>query len=229
MLGYITKMRETTRLIRVHLNVSSQSEILFCSIVLMEWHDVDTFNLSQMLKVSITGSCKMAAGPILHQVCWARGRDYCIGSNFWKFYLIRTGFTLDELVFLVKVFRMFRLELSFLVFRAKISLQSYFAKFTCPVSQINFAKSWSSPCYHLGILSRHLCTFAKLQSPHYHICFASLQFHNVIWLFCQIAKSTQCLDCPLPEFHSANSKLYSREIFPYTSKASHKMGWLHVE
>ncbi len=37
-----------------------------------------------------------------------------IGSNFWKFYLIRTGFTLDEPVCLVKVFRLFRLELIFL-------------------------------------------------------------------------------------------------------------------
>jgi len=32
-----------------------------------------------------------------------RDRDYCIGSNFWKFYLIRTGFTSGELVSLVKV------------------------------------------------------------------------------------------------------------------------------
>jgi hypothetical protein len=29
--------------------------------------------------------------------------DYCIGSNFWKFYLIRSGFTFGELVSLVKV------------------------------------------------------------------------------------------------------------------------------
>jgi hypothetical protein len=36
-----------------------------------------------------------------------------IGSNFWKFYLIRTGFTLGEPVSLVKVFRLFRLEQSF--------------------------------------------------------------------------------------------------------------------
>jgi hypothetical protein len=36
--------------------------------------------------------------------------DYCIGSNFWKFYLIRTGFRFGELVCLVKVFRLFRLE-----------------------------------------------------------------------------------------------------------------------
>jgi len=33
-----------------------------------------------------------------------------IGSNFWKFYLIRIGFTLDELISLVKVFRLFKLE-----------------------------------------------------------------------------------------------------------------------
>jgi hypothetical protein len=34
----------------------------------------------------------------------ARDKDYCIGSNFWKFYLIRTNFTLGEPVSLVKVF-----------------------------------------------------------------------------------------------------------------------------
>jgi hypothetical protein len=44
------------------------------------------------------------------------GRDYyCIQSNFWKFYLIRTGFILGELVFLVKVFN--RSEQIVLVFR----------------------------------------------------------------------------------------------------------------
>jgi hypothetical protein len=46
-----------------------------------------------------------------------RVRDYSIGSNFWKLYLIRTGFTLGELVSLVKVFRLFRLERIFLMFR----------------------------------------------------------------------------------------------------------------
>jgi len=40
--------------------------------------------------------------------------DYCIGSNFWKFYLIRFGFILGESVSLVKVFR---LEWIVLVFR----------------------------------------------------------------------------------------------------------------
>ncbi len=39
------------------------------------------------------------------------------GSNFWKFYIMRTSFTLSELVSLVKVFRLFRLEQIFLVFR----------------------------------------------------------------------------------------------------------------
>jgi hypothetical protein len=49
--------------------------------------------------------------------CPHRDSVYRIGSNFWKFYLIRTGFTWRELGFLVKVFRLFRSERSFLVFR----------------------------------------------------------------------------------------------------------------
>jgi hypothetical protein len=43
--------------------------------------------------------------------------DYRIRSNFCKFYLMRTGFTLGEPVSLVKVFRLFRLGRIFLVFR----------------------------------------------------------------------------------------------------------------
>jgi hypothetical protein len=38
-------------------------------------------------------------------------KDNHIGSNFGKFYLIRISFTLGERVSLVKVFRLFRLEL----------------------------------------------------------------------------------------------------------------------
>jgi hypothetical protein len=49
--------------------------------------------------------------------CPHRDRDYCIASNFWKFYLIITGSILREPVSLVKVFRQFRLERVFLVFR----------------------------------------------------------------------------------------------------------------
>jgi hypothetical protein len=42
--------------------------------------------------------------------CPHRTRDYHIGSNLWKFYVVRTGFILDKQVFWVKVFRLFRLE-----------------------------------------------------------------------------------------------------------------------
>ncbi len=42
-----------------------------------------------------------------------RDSDYCIQSNFWKFYLIWTDFTLGELVSLVKVFRLSKLEQMF--------------------------------------------------------------------------------------------------------------------
>jgi hypothetical protein len=63
----------------------------------------------------------MQLDGVLHlQLYWAlthRARDYRIGSNFWKFYLIKTDFTLGELVSLVKVFRLFRLEGIILVFR----------------------------------------------------------------------------------------------------------------
>ncbi len=50
---------------------------------------------------------------ILSFVCWAlvhRDRDSRIGSNFCKFYLIKTGFTLNEQVYLMKMFRLFKLK-----------------------------------------------------------------------------------------------------------------------
>jgi len=46
-----------------------------------------------------------------------RDKDYSIEYNFWKFYLIRINFTLGEVVSLMKVFRLFRLEWFVLVFR----------------------------------------------------------------------------------------------------------------
>jgi len=46
-----------------------------------------------------------------------RDGDYRIGSDFWKFYLIKTDFTLGEPVSLVNMFRLFRLERIVLVFR----------------------------------------------------------------------------------------------------------------
>jgi hypothetical protein len=60
-------------------------------------------------------------GPVPH-----RDKDYRIRSNFWKFYLIRTGFTLGEPVLLVKVFRLFRLERFFL---CSYRIRSSFWKF----------------------------------------------------------------------------------------------------
>jgi hypothetical protein len=39
-------------------------------------------------------------GPWPHK---DKDKDYRIGSNFWKFYLIKTNFTLGELISLVKV------------------------------------------------------------------------------------------------------------------------------
>ncbi len=57
--------------------------------------------------------------PYFVGLCLFRDREYHIGSNFWKFYLVRISFTLDELVSLVKVFRVFRLEWIILVFRMR--------------------------------------------------------------------------------------------------------------
>jgi hypothetical protein len=68
--------------------------------------------------------------------------DYCIGSNFWKFYLIRIGFTLGELVSLVKVFRLFILEWIFLVFRVDRCTTSYLmAGLACLCLRKEHAKS----------------------------------------------------------------------------------------
>jgi hypothetical protein len=65
--------------------------------------------------VEIQTSNEACLGPVFVEKTfyWARDRDHRIGSNFWKFYLIRTGFTSDESVSWVKVFRLFRSELFF--------------------------------------------------------------------------------------------------------------------
>jgi hypothetical protein len=55
--------------------------------------------------------------PATHFALFVGSCPCSIGSNFWKFYLIRTSFTLGEPVSLVKVFRLFRLEWIVLVFR----------------------------------------------------------------------------------------------------------------
>jgi len=70
-------------------------------------------------------------------IFWAlphRDRDYRIGSNFWKFYLIRTGFILGEPVSLVKVFRLFTLEWIFF-----------------GVQSVDTVRRCTSSCYNLGL------------------------------------------------------------------------------
>jgi hypothetical protein len=69
-------------------------------------------------------------GPPSGSFYWARDRDYHIGSNFWKFYLIKTGFTLGEPFSLVKVFRLFRLGRNF------CSVQSVDAVSRCTTSYL---------------------------------------------------------------------------------------------
>jgi hypothetical protein len=41
---------------------------------------------------------------LLHHFVGPFPPDYCIGSNFWKFYLIKIGLTSGELVSLAKEF-----------------------------------------------------------------------------------------------------------------------------
>ncbi len=62
--------------------------------------------------LSTRGPDKIFVGPCPH-----RDKNYRIGSNFWKFYLIRSRFTLGEPVSLMKEFKQFRLEQIVLVFR----------------------------------------------------------------------------------------------------------------
>jgi hypothetical protein len=62
-------------------------------------------NLCLMLSLLIWPSVLSIIGPCPHM-----DRDYRIPSDFWKFYLIKTGCTSGEPVSLVKVFRLFKLE-----------------------------------------------------------------------------------------------------------------------
>jgi len=51
---------------------------------------------------AVVRCCDCKAGTLtLIAFCWAR--DYRIGSNFWKFYLLKISFTLAEWVSLVKL------------------------------------------------------------------------------------------------------------------------------
>jgi len=89
-------------------------------------HSIRWFNWKVFLNVYMSlKSCLLAREfSFLLRIVWDNHfpplqslLDYHrIGSNFWRFYLIRIGFTFDELVSLVKVFRLFRSEWIFVVF-----------------------------------------------------------------------------------------------------------------
>jgi hypothetical protein len=64
-----------------------------------------------LLKLEISYRVMLSGRILVSFLRVCRARDYCIGSKFWKFYLIKAGFIVGELVSsLVKVFRLFRLE-----------------------------------------------------------------------------------------------------------------------
>jgi hypothetical protein len=88
-------------------------------------------NLTVQRKQALSDGCDYSLPPAFGCVGpWPhRDRDYRIGSNFWKFYLMRTGFTLREPVSLVKVFRLFRMERMFLV---RNCLRTLFKHYTGP-------------------------------------------------------------------------------------------------
>jgi hypothetical protein len=67
-----------------------------------------------------------------------------IGTNFWKFYLIRISFTLDEPVFWVKVFRLLRLEQIF---------------FGCSVQSVNTV----GRCTTSYLLARPACFLCRVR------------------------------------------------------------------
>ncbi len=75
--------------------------------------------------VSLKTMCECSfIGPCSH-----RDKDYHIGSDFWKFNLNKTSFTLSEPVSLVKVFRLFRWERIVLVFRVWLWTSVFFFSF----------------------------------------------------------------------------------------------------
>ncbi len=85
-------------------------------------------------------------------------------ANFWKFYFIRTGFTLGEPVSLVKVFRLFKLEQMF------FGVESVDTVGRCTTSYLSTGPAWlwrfvlfcSCEIHHTGCLDCVLGVFGKL-------------------------------------------------------------------
>jgi len=90
-------------MLNVH-KIQSLYKILNINMIALHWPIMIGQCDCIMWKYSQPKIC-LFVGPCPH-----RDRDYHIRSNFWKFYLIKTGFTIGERVSLVKVFRLFKLE-----------------------------------------------------------------------------------------------------------------------
>ncbi len=97
-----------------------------------------------------------------------------------------------------------------------------------PSSLVLFLKSTLlNPEVHLATIRVfRQDAFTHLPNCKVHITTSAYQVSNSTMLFDYFAKLPSPLNvwtAHYLNFFSANSKLYSREIFPYTSKASHKI------
>jgi hypothetical protein len=128
-------------------------------------------NLTVQRTQALSDGCDYSLSPAFWCVGpWPhRDRDYRIGANFWKFYLIRTGFTFGEPVSLVKVFRLFRMERIFLV---RNCLKTLFTHYTGPaflfvffLRQPNFDLKNMISTYTKDFPWRKLARFRKKKFP----------------------------------------------------------------
>jgi hypothetical protein len=134
-------------------------ELLLITIILGTNCQLSTsFNFPTILLILHYVSIDGFVGPC------PRDTDYGIGSNFWKFYLIRTSFTLGEPVSLVKVFRLFRLEWIVLVFR--VWTQYNFLS-------IGRASMSMMPCF---LFLQFINTTKQLEYQNYHFWKLNLAF-----------------------------------------------------
>jgi len=94
---------------------------------------------------------------------------------FWKFYLIRTGFTLGELVSLVKVFRLFRLERIF--FGCSECGHSRYMYNILSIGRAKKSMATDFTRLHTSLCSALPCVGPKLQVS--NPLFQALMFHKI--------------------------------------------------
>ncbi len=111
-------------------------------------------------------------------LCTRRDRDYRIGSNFWKLYVIRIGFALGELVSLVKVFR-----LEWVLFRCSECTTSYLLVGpACLWCLVLFSPKTLLPlCQALGAGQEFHGVFREFSSKKCKVC---LVLSPLIWWPC---------------------------------------------